>query len=518
MGRIEKTVKNAFWSIFCKLISILALFGGRTVFIYILGEQYLGVSSLFTSILNVLSLTELGFAEAITYNLYKPIAQNDKRKISEIMQYFKRIYQVIGILIFIIGVLLIPFLHYLVKDVPDIQENIKLIYILYVINSAMSYFYVYKSILLEACQQKYIVSIINTVVCLIKTILSAVVLLITKNFILYLVIEILSTIIFNIIVSHVTQKKYPDFIQKGLKLSEEEKKGIISNVKAMFFYKASGVVLTSTDNIIINTFVGTVLVGKYSNYTLITNQVYNFMLQIFNAATASIGNIVASETTQKQYSVFKRMIFFAFVIYCISSVLLWNLINPFIKLVWGEKYILSPITVIMIIINFYLIGNLTVISSFRTTNGLFVQGKYRPIIMAVLNIIISLMLVKTYGINGVLIGTIVSRLVTQAWFDPYLIYKVVFKKSVKEYFKSSLIYICITVICCIISTIINKYINTNISLLNFMLYLIISLIVSIGSIYIIYRKNNDFKYFTNIFRTYAEKIKNKFKRGEINAN
>lgn len=515
MGRIEKTVKNASWGLITKLINILILFGGRTVFIHTLGEQYLGISSLFTSILTVLSLAELGFAEAITYNLYKPIVENDTNKIAETMRYFKKIYQVIGVTIFVLGMAVIPFLDLLVKDVPNIKENITIIYILYVINSAMSYFYVYKSILLEASQQKYIISIVNTIVATAKTILNCIILIVTKNIIAYLIIEIVSTIAYNIIISKITQNRYKEIFETKVDLPKEERKGIINNVKALFFYKVAGVFLTSTDNLIINTFVGTVIVGKYSNYTLITTQLYSFILQIFNATTASIGNLAASEETDKQHKVFLKIIFFGFVIYCISTTMLWVLINPFVNTFWGNEYVLEKSTVIMVIIAYYLVGHLSIITNFRTTNGLFTQGKYRPILMAIINIVVSLLLVKPLGLNGVLLGTIFARAVTQMWYDPYLVYTRVFKKSVKEYFIISIKYILITLGCCVLTTYVTNLFNLgNSGILRLIINAVFSFAISVTAIVAIYRKSEEFKYFISIAKTYFNKAKKRFGKGD----
>lgn len=507
MSRTEKTLKNIIFGLGSKILNVLIAFGTRTVFIYALGKEYLGVSSLFTSILTVLSLAELGFAEAITYNLYKPLAEENKEKVTSIMHFFKKVYLIVGLTVFVLGMALIPWLDYLVTDVPEIKENITVIYILYVINSAISYLYVYKSTLLEAAQQKYLISTVNTIVTLIKSILNCVLLLITKNFLLYLVIEIVGTVLYNIIISRVTEKKYPNMLRDSdVTLSKEEKKGILKNVKAMFFYKASGVVLTSTDNIVINGFINTVTVGIYSNYTLITNQVYTIILQIFNAATASIGNLAVCENKDKQYEVFRKMQFFCFAIYCVCCAMLFVLLNPFIKIWIGDQYLLPISTIIVIIINFYLTGILTVIASFRTTNGLFVQGQYRPIIMAVINIIVSIVLVKLYGITGVVLGTIISRLCTQAWYDPCLIYKKVFSKNVGEYFWTNIKYIIVTITCCGLAYIMANYIVLSNAIINLIIKAVIAFLIPIIAIVLLYRKTFEFNYFLQLIKKY---LKNK---------
>ena len=509
VGRVERVFKNASWGIISKFINTLILFLGRTVFIHQLGEQYLGVSSLFANILTVLSLAELGFAEAITFSLYKPLAENDSKKVAQIMNFFKKVYITIGIIIFVMGVCITPFVNLLVNNVPNIKESIYVIFLLYIINTSCSYFYSYKSTLLEASQEKYITSLAYTIICLIKTIINCAILILTKNFILYLIVEILGTVLYNILISYITQKKYSDYLISKETIEKSEKKDIIKNVKAMFFYKVSGVFLTSTDNIIINSFVGTILVGKYSNYTLITTQIHVFMLQIFNAFTASIGNLAATETKEKQYEVFLKVLFVTFVIYCISSSLILILITPFINFMWTDNYILPNITVLLVTIIFYIMGTMTTFNSFRISNGLFVQGQYRPVAMVILNIVLSLILVKPLGINGVLIATIVARLGTEAWFDPYLIYKKVFKRSFKEYLKYYSKYTITTIIIWIILIIISNYINVGSLFLEILIKAIITLCVSTLIIILIYNKTDEFKYFKSIFKTYTKKLLNR---------
>lgn len=513
MSRVEKTLKNATWGMISKILNILIVFGSRTVFIYVLGNEYLGVSSLFTSILTMLSLAELGFAEAITYSLYKPIAENDSEKISAIMKLFKKVYTWVGIIILVLGLLIVPWLGNLVKEVPNIKENITTIYILYLINSAISYFYVYKSILLEASQQKYMISIVNTIVCLVKTMLNCILLVIMKNFVIYLIIEIVGTLSYNILISQIAQKKYPTILGKNnSNLTTPEKKSIFKNVKAMFFYKVSGVVLTSTDNIIINSFINTVAVGIYSNYVLITTQVYNIILQIFNATTASIGNLVASESKERQYTVFNNMMFFSFTIYCICTTMLWVLINPFIQFVWGTQYLLPTGTVAIILVNFYLTGMLTILASFRTTNGLFVQGQYRPIMMAIINVVVSLALVNVMGLNGVILGTIIARLCTQIWYDPYLVYKNVFHKKVREYFKINIKYSILIILCCVLGSVIANYINIPNGMLELILKAMISLAIPVTMISVLFHQTESFHYFWNIIKVYFDKIRKKLKK------
>ncbi len=507
MGRAEKAVKNAFFGVICKMLNVLIIFCTRTVFIYILGEEYLGISGLFTSILSMLSLVELGFAEAMAFALYVPIANKDTNKISVIMRYFKKIYFVIGILVLALGLSITPWIGSFVREVPNINENIQLIYVLYVVNSAISYLYVYKSTILEANQEKYLISLINILTTFVKAIIECIILFVSKNFIAYLIIEILGTALYNIVISIVSQKKYAQELSKTNEvLTNDDKRAIRKNVKALFFYKVCNVVLTSTDNLIINAYVSTIAVGLYSNYTLIINQLYIFFLQIINPVIAGLGNFAVTESKEKQYDVFKKLVFLCFVIYCITSTIFITLVNQFIELWIGGNYLLPFSTVCIITINYYLTGLLTVINYFRTANGLFIQGQYRPIIMTALNILISVLLVKAWGISGVVLGTILSRLLTQFWYDPNLVYKKLFHVKLTHYFYINGKYFFITVVCCLLCYQINSYLRYD-GFFGLVINAMIALMIPVIIILLLFRNTTEFKYYVNLVHLKRNKTK-----------
>lgn len=513
MGRTQKAFVNALAGVAGKLITTIVVFLGRTVFIYALGVEYLGASTLFTSILTMLSLAELGFSTAITYNLYRPLAKGNQKKTAAFMNFYKKVYNIIGLAIFIVGLLLIPFLEEIItEDIPSIKESIYLIYVLYLVNTSISYFFVYRATLLEASQNKYIVSLSHTLVSVIKTIVNSIALLLTKNFILYLLIEIAFTILYNIIISVIANRKYKDVLQdKESKLKKREKKLIFNNVKAMFLYKVCDVVLNSTDNIIISRYLGTTMVGIYSNYYTIINQVYSFILQIFQATTASVGNLAVEKKKEDQERVFNNLIFLSFVIYFICSVLLFNCINPFITLWVGKSFLMEIPIVVILVLNFYLTGMMSPITSFRTANGLFMQGRYRPLIMAIINIVVSIMLVKSMGIIGVFLGTIIARASTLLWYDPWLIYKKVFHKSSKRYFMKYIMYLFITVIGCAIVYGVGKLVSIDNLILILLWNIVLSIIVVVFIVVLLFRKTPEFAYVQTIIRKVIGKIAGKVK-------
>lgn len=507
---------NASAGIAVKILTLITAFAVRTVLIKTLGIQYTGVSGLFTDILTVLSFAELGIGSAIIYALYKPIAENDKDRITCLMNFYKKAYRIVAIVVLILGTCVIPFLGYIVKEVPDITESIRFIYILYIINTATSYLFIYKSTLLTASQNDYVISSIKIIVSILKSIAECMLLIFTKNFIIYLLFGITINLLLNILISKRADREYP-FMKEASdkKLPKEDIQKLFKDVKALFFYKISGVVLNGTDSIVISAFLGTGLVGYIGNYNLIINQLYGFIMQIFSATSASIGNLAASSSSEKQYSVFKTLLFLAFWIYCFSTTSLWTLLNPFITIWLGQKYIFSNSLVFLLLVNFYIMGMLSPISSFRTSNGLFVQGQYRPIIMAIINVVSSVILVRFIGLSGVILGTIISRVSTQLWYDPYLIYKRVFHARVREYAKTYVVYVIITIVCCVITQHIAVLIILNSKYLQFLLRMCVCAIIPNIILLLLYRKSPEFNQLKNIGKAFT---KNKIGGGSVNEN
>lgn len=439
--RVQNSIRNMLFGVSGQVISLVMGFVVRTVFISTLGIEYLGVNGLFSNILTMLSLANLGFDTAIIYSLYKPLAEDNKYKIQALLNLYRRAYKAIGIIVLLLGLMLLPFLRYLMNGETNIN-NIEIIYILFLINSVSSYCFVYKQSVIIADQSNYIISKINSIFTIISNIVQIVILVITKNYILLLSIQIFIRVIQNAYISQQANKRYPFIKEKNsAKLSKEERKGLFKNLYALMLYKVSGVVINGTDNIVISKFIGIAYVGLYSNYFLITTTINTFLGYIFYSTTASVGNLNVKENEEKKYFVFRILNFLNFWIYGFCSVCIWNLINPFISIWLGERYVLDKFIVFAIVLNFYTAGMQNASTTYRDTTGLFMRGKYRPILAAVINIVTSIILSKSIGIAGVLLGTVISRLCTYFWYDPYVIFKYVFKKNMKSYFIRYIIYI-----------------------------------------------------------------------------
>lgn len=494
-SRTENSIINSAMSIVTQVLTVVLNFAVKTVFIKMLNDEYLGVNGLFTNIITMLSLADLGIGIAIPYSLYKPLAKKDEHKINVLMNFYKKVYTIIGIAVLLIGLSLTPFLGLIIKDIPKNVPHLSLIYILFVIHSASSYFFVYKKFLIDSDQKGYITSRIIFTFSTLLSIIQIILLITTKNYILFLLSSIILVIIQNIYISSKANKLYP-FIKNKTdeKLEKEDMEGIKKNVSSLFIYKVGTVIMNGTDNIIISKFIGLIIVGFYSNYVLIINSITTVLNQIFNAITSSIGNLVVTTNKKRSKEVYDNLNFANFWLYALFGVCIIVLINPFINIWIGKKYVMGFSIVFLLVLNFYVLGMQSVTNSFRNAYGLFWIAKYRPIIMVIINIVISVVLVQFIGIEGVLIGTLISRLLTTAWLDPYIVHKYGFEISPKSYYVDYLKYL---VIFTAISIILNYFVSM-ITINNIFILILIAILVVISVnviLVLLFFKTSEFNYF-----------------------
>lgn len=489
-------MKYSVVSYFCTL---LLQFVNRTLFIRLLTSEYLGLNGLFANILSFLSLAELGVGNAINYALYKPLQICDKEKIKSIMYLYKRLYCMIGCVILILGGCLTPFLPYLIADMPQDMPHIYWYYLLYVTNSGISYFFAYKRSIIVCDQKEYIVSAVRIIFNIVLTVLQITVLIISRSYMFYLIMAIVVTVVENLTVSAIANSIYPYLTNKNvLRLSTYEKSEIKKNVIAMLFHKIGGVIVFSTDNIIISKFVGLIVVGTYSNYTLITNALNSILGRMLNATIAGVGNLALSESKRHVEEVFDKLLFANFWLRGFCAVSLLCLLQPFITLWLGESYLLTEISMLIIAINFYINGMRNVVGLFKDATGVFWHDRYKPLIESALNILFSIPLAIQYGVAGVLLGTLASTLVMPFWYEGYVLYKYLFGKSVRRYIVKHIQYaICVILAGTICYFLCNCVNNTEI--VAFLIRCLICLIVPNVFFLMLFRKTEEYGYFLNIF-------------------
>lgn len=503
--RTNNSIRNIITALIGQILGIILSFIGRMVFINVLGTEYLGVNGLFTNVLSILSLAEMGVGSAIIYSLYKPLAINDTREIKALMHFYELAYRWIGITIFIVGIGVVPFLDYIIKDQPDIP-HLTFIYLLFLINTVASYFFAYKRSLIIADQKNYITTIYRYGFYIILNVIQITILVTMKNFILFLIAQIVITILENLMVALKANSIYP-FLREGEKvqLDRISRQEISKNVRAMMCHRIGGVIVNGTDNILISSFVGVIWVGLYSNYYLIINALNIIIGQIFSAVTASIGNLNAVESKEKSYYMYKRILFINFWIAGFCGISLWILFNPFIVLWIGEEYLFEKSLVIIIIVNFYITMVRKTTLVYRDAMGLFCHDRYKPLIEAVINIMVSVLLAPRLGIAGVFIGTFISTITTAFWVEPYILYKYGFERKVKDYFFRYTKYTLII----LVTGIITHQICTVFTTVTWMslfsraaVCLIAPNLIFLGCFY----RTDEFKYFWNLFKGIMGKV------------
>jgi len=445
MDRTEHVVKNLKFATVSELMLAVLKFVSRRVFVLLLGKEYLGISGLFTDILSMLSLAELGFGISITYSLYRPAAVGDTELIKSLMALYRRAYHGIALIVLAAGLSLTPFLDFFVKEMPEEIPQLSLIYALNVLNASVSYIFAYKSTLLFVHQKKYIDTLIRTTVTASATVAQIGILLLTGNYVFYLFIAIGATLVQNTILSVKADGLYPYLRdQKVQPLPAEILGDIRRNVSAMILHRVGAVAVFSTDNILISKFAGIAVTGLYSNYTMIRGFLNVMINALFNAIAPALGNLNATESLENKRTAFCRLNFFsAWLFGWISICLLW-LYDPFICIWLNEDYLLPRPVVILIVVNFYLNSMRIPVANIKSTMGLFWDERYKSILEPPFNLIISVILAQRWGISGILSGTLISMAALPFWIEPLGLYRHGLKQSVSGYFLRYLKHLLVT--------------------------------------------------------------------------
>lgn len=432
-SRTEYSARNAAVAICARILAILGGFVSRVVFAHTLSQEY-GINGLFNDILNVLALSELGVGTAITFALYKPIAEGDTERQKSLMRMYRNFYRGIGLIVLALGLLLVPFLGYLFKEPPQV-EHLTMIYLMYLANSVLSYTFVYKRTLIDAHQLNYISVFYQTVSWFAQSVLQIGVLLFTRNFVLYVSVMILCTVVHNLCISAKADRMYPYLRDREVTgLPEEERKEIFRNIRAMFMHKTSTVIVNSTDNLLLSALVGIQSVNCYTTYYLVIGSVRQILNQMFNGITASVGNLGVESDAGRVRRIFEAAFFLDQWVFGMATVCLYQVLNPFVELFFGSKFVFNVHITLVLCLNFYLTGMRQATLVFRDSLGVFWYDRYKSLAEAAVNLVVSLALGSWLGTIGVFIGTTVSIVTTSLWVEPYMLYKHKLKCSVRKYF------------------------------------------------------------------------------------
>lgn len=432
-NRTNNVKRNVFYGYVSTIIISVFSIVCRTMFVYTLGANYLGVSGLFANVLGILSFSELGIGTAINFSLYKPIAEHDAEKIKSLLQLYKIAYRVIAIIVTISGIIIFPFLKYLVNtDIP--MSEINLFYFIFLFNTVSSYFVTYKTSYVSALQKNYIVTNTATIGTIVTNIFQIISLLLGGSYLQYLLIAAAIGLLQKIVTVMYLNKKYPILTDKSyIPLDTETKKEIWTNVRALIVHKVGDVAIHQTDNIIISSFVSTTMVGIVSNYITLNSLVSSFTKGFFNSFTAGLGNMIAKESKEKQRHIFEVYDLLGFWIYGFVMISFITLSQPFITLWLGNNLLVDNFTMILYFVSLYLEGMTLIPYNFKVVAGRFDEDKWVAFLQAITNLIFSIGAVNLIGLPGVYVGTIVQRMIV-VLVRPHIVYKYVLEKNSGEYY------------------------------------------------------------------------------------
>ncbi len=502
MGRVGFAAKNIAFGYIGQAATALMSFVLRTIFIRTLSEQLLGVNSLYTNILSILSMAELGIGTALNFALYRPVAEHDTEKVKSYMQLYRRAYYVIALVVACIGLAIAPFLRYLIKKPGAITvQEMTLYYFIFLFNTVSTYFVSYKYSLVNAEQRNYIQTNINTITKIFTVALQIVVLLATKNFLLYLLTDAFVQLAQKLFVNWYLNSLYPFLKEKNVQpLTKAESGEIWTKTKALVLHKVGDVARLQTDSLIISSFIEIAVSGMVDNYTLVINTVTNFVNIIFNSVISGFGNLIATESREKQFQLFRVYRFFASWIYGFAVTGFFVLLTPLIRLWLGDAWILPASAVDLILIDLYFKGDRVVLSNFKTAAGVFEQDRYLALIQGAVNLVLSIWLVQVIGLAGIYVGTVVSGLIANVT-KPVIIYHVCFDRSPAGYFADTAKY-CLTVggvtlLCLLISTRVIAHLN----ILTFLVMGVLITVIFNGVFLLLYGRSEECHYLVQLVRT-----------------
>lgn len=500
MSRTLSSSKNMLSALLGQAVTFGMAFIARLVFVKTLGEDYLGISGWFSTILSILSITELGVGTAIVVSLYAPLASGDEKRIDATMRLLRRAYTFVGLAVLAIGLALLPMLPLLIKETTELVD-LRVVYLLFLFQSVFSYLYpAYKGSIFTADQKQYRNNLIGCAVSFAQTCLQIAMLLLFEgqtSYLLYVAMMLLGTVCKNWLIASRADRAYPGLLGagKGEELTKEEKKGIFKNLFGLSLYRVSGTVLNATDSMVLGKYIGFAIIGLYSNYLLVITAVTTVLSMIFSSFTASLGNLSVIDDVKRKDFIFRCLNQMDGWLYGFSAVCLFVLLEPFVRLVFGAEWVFSdPYVKLIIAANFLTSGLLENTIVHKDAYGLFWQGRYRPIFSAGFNILLSILLVGPMGISGVLLATIISRLLTTWWFDPWMVHHYALKTSVKPYFLRTFVVIGVCVAAGGALFLLDSATGLTGTWLGFIAMMLLCMLVPNAIFYLLYRKTEEFQY------------------------
>lgn len=519
-SRKKNVVRNTYVAFLKFIIQYVLQFILRTVVIYKFGKEYLGLSGLFTNILGCLNLAELGIGGAIAFSMYKPVAENDIDKINSLVHLYKKIYRIIACVVLLMGLLLMPFLETLIKNKPNIFINFYIIYLIYLINAVLTYVSAYRRSLLFAYQRNDVENLVKTISLMLTSISQIIIILVLKNYYLYILCLPIFTVVDIILLYFKSKKILPEFSKDIKPLDSATKKEIKKNIFALSAHQLGGVLVLSTDNIIISASsnLGIGILGVYSNYATIITMITGLISLVATALQGSVGNYIASESSNNVRKKFEYLQFLFVWMVGFCSIALLCLFQPFI-LLWtrSSSWVLDFKIVLLLVVSFYLSNSITMPYIFKITSGQMVHDVWKPLVQGFVNLVASLVLVKFIGLSGIILGTILSTLSAPFWSEPFVVYKYYFKTSVIEYWKKFFVYMIVTILAGAITFFICSLLPSfgfGIFVLKTFICLVVPNIIFI----LTFIRTEELKYYFNLAKNYLIRFKHKREQKQVVEN
>ncbi|MBQ9076276.1 MAG: oligosaccharide flippase family protein [Muribaculaceae bacterium] len=505
--RTLNSAKNLFSGIGISIITILLGFFTRKIFVDNIGVEYLGLNGLLQNILGAMTIIESGFATSVVYNMYKPIANDDRPRVIALLQLYRKVYRYMALGVFICAMAIYPFIDFFIKDAESLHY-LSIVYMIFLFNSLIQYFTAYKQAIINANQKNYKLALINIVYQIGLYAAKIFILFYTQNYILYLVVESLFGLCLNVAIVRKADKLYP-YIKTKVKyiVEPDVRKNIITNMKALFFSVLGGYFMHSTDNIVMSAYIGVVVVGLYSNYTLLLSTIKTLVSQVLNSYSESVGNLIAVETKDKIYDVFRTAFFVNFLAVSIPVIVLYNTITPFIDWWLGEEYELPYITMCIILFNFYVDMMRSSALTFKFKSGIFVPDRFTALLQGLINLVLSIWFVKYWGISGVLLATGISIMAIGFWQWPRLIYRHTFERPLYNYFRTYFIYTIIGLIALVVSSVVCNTYEIENRLLYAVFSGLVTIIITVTIYFIAFHKTFPYKELQHYVRTVIQRKK-----------
>ena len=492
MSRLQNAMTNTFFAFLVKVYQAFFPFVMRTVMLHTIGIGYLGLNGLFASVLQILSIGELGISGAIVYSMYEPVAKNDTKKLCALLRLYRILYGTIGAVIFLLGAAMIPFLPKLVSSEVPPDINIYVLFVMYLVSTALSYsVFSYRSSLLEVYQHNHVVSKINLITMTVQFALQITFLLLFKNYYIYILTQFAVQLVNQFAVYLSVKRLYPKLKPEG-KIEKQMMKDIFHKVKGLLFGKISGIILNASDTIVIFMFLGLTALAIYQNYFFIITAIVGFISAILSGSMAGIGNSLVMETKEKNYKDFRRFTFIMSWLVCICTNCFLVLFQPFMKIWMGEDKMLPMAMVIWFCLYFFIFEYNKLFNVYKDAAGLWYEDRFRPLVTSLANLSLNLLAVRYIGLYGIIASTVLSILfIGMPWLLRNL-FHILFQRSVFDYLTDLLKYTAVTVISCAISYFITQCLHCD-GLIGLVLYGIVSVSVPFCIYVILFRKNEYFK-------------------------